>query len=180
MEVLKMKYKREMTRLTNFDEKFQALIKQRFSIRLCKTIENFRILINIVETTFLRLTKKSLSWIPKGKEHIIKNICFNNSWSLVIVITSTGSVIAAKRIGTITSVLIIEILKELIWFIKDCEKVEPSDCLIILDNASEHRADIVRKEKRESKCCIYPTIQPRISTYWALLFKVKARSNWGS
>ena len=174
-EILKMKYKRGMARLTNFDEKLQAWIKQWFSIRLCKTIENFRILINIDETTFSRLTKKNLSWIPKGKEQIIKNICFKNSWSLVTAITSTGSVIAAKRIGTITSVLIIEFLRELIWFIKDCEKVEPKDCLIMLDNASVYRADIVRKfMKRDNlNVAFIPQYSPELAPIEHYFSKLK-------
>ena len=170
-----MKYKRGMARLTNFDEKLQAWIKQWFSIRLCKTIENFRILINIDETTFLRLMKKNLSWILKGKEQIIKNTCFKSSWSLVTAITSIGSVITAKRIGTITSVLIIEFLKELIWFIKDCEKVEPKDCLIMLDNASVHRADIVRKYmKRENlNVAFIPQYSPELASIEHYFSKLK-------
>ena len=174
-EVLKMKYKRGMARLTNFDEKLQAWIKQWFSIRLCKTIENFRILINIDEITFSRLTKKNLSWIPKGKEQIIKNICFKNSWSLVTAITSIGSVIAAKRIGTITSVLIIEFLRELIWFIKDCEKVEPKDCLIMLDNATVHRTEIVRKYmKRENlNVAFIPQYSPELAPIEHYFSKLK-------
>ena len=111
-----------MDRLTKFDEKLQAKFKQCFSIKLCKSIENFKILINIIdETSFSRLTKKNCSWIPRGKEQIVKNICFKNSWSLVTAIASTGSVIAARRIGIINSIIIAEFLKEWVRFIKKRE-----------------------------------------------------------
>ena len=59
-------------------------------------------------------------------------------------ITSTGSVIAAKRIGTVISNLFADFLINLIRFIKESEGIEPKDCLILLDNASVHRAGIVR------------------------------------
>ena len=115
------------------------------SIWLWKVINHFEILINVDESSFSSLTKNSYSWIPRGKEQIIKSICFRNSWTFVTAITSTGGVIAAKRVGTITSEHFIEFLAELIRFIKEKEKVETKDCLIILDNASVHRSLVVKE-----------------------------------
>ena len=146
VEALGMRYKKGKARLVTFDEALQSLIKQWFSIKIWKSIERFKLLINIDETSFSRLTKKSLSWIPKGKEQIIKNICFRNSWSLIMAITSNGSTIAAKQNGSITSILIIDFLRELVRFVKESEGVEPEHCLVILDNASIHRSEIVRKK----------------------------------
>ena len=60
-EKLWMSYKKGLARLVKVDENFQTLIKQWLSIRLWKVIENFKMLINIDETSFSRLTKKSLS-----------------------------------------------------------------------------------------------------------------------
>ena len=145
IETLGMKYKKGQARLTNYDEEFQAWTKQWFSIRLWKVIHNFKMLINVDETSFSRLTKKSFSWIPKGKEQIIKSIWFRNSWSLVTAITSTGGVIAMKRIGSIKSILFIEFLRELIKFIKEDERINPIHWFVMLDNASIHRAEIVQK-----------------------------------
>ena len=114
VEALGMRYKKGKARLVTFDEALQSLIMRWFSIKIWKSIERFKFLKNIDETSFSRLTKKSLSWIPKGKEQIIKNICFRNSWSLIMAITSIGSTIAAKQNGSITSILIVEFLSELV------------------------------------------------------------------
>ena len=95
-KVLNLKYKRGLSRLVNFDEEKSFIAKQWFAIKLWRMLDRFEVLINVDESSFSRLTKKNYSWIPKGKEQIIKNICFQNSWSLVTAITSRGGVIAAK------------------------------------------------------------------------------------
>ena len=104
-----------------------------------------KLLINIDETSFSRLTKKSFSWISKGKGQIVKSICFRNWWSLVAAITSNGSAIAAKRNGSITSILIVDFLRGLVRFAKESDRINPEHCLFILDNASMHNYEIVRK-----------------------------------
>ena len=71
---LGMRYKKGLSRLVNFDEAKQHLAKQWFSIKLWKVIERFRVLINVDQSSFSRLTNKDYSWIPKGKSQIIKNI----------------------------------------------------------------------------------------------------------
>ena len=74
-----MKYKKGLARLVDFQEERQKLVKQWFSIKLSKVIENFDVLINIDESSFTRLTKKDSSWIPKDREQIVKIITFRNS-----------------------------------------------------------------------------------------------------
>ena len=74
-----MRYKKGLARLVDFQEERQKLVKQWFSIKLSKVIENFDVLINIDESSFTRLTKKDFSWIPKGREQIVKSITFRNS-----------------------------------------------------------------------------------------------------
>ena len=118
--------------------------KQLFSIKLWKILERFSILINVDESSFSRLTKKEFTWMPKGKSQIIKNICFKNSWSLIIAITSTGGVIATKINGNVSSSLFVKFMKELILFIKDNEDVEIWRSLVLLDNASTHHANITK------------------------------------
>ena len=174
-EELKMSYKKGKDRLVNFDEKLNSKNKQWFSIRLCKTIDSFKILINVDETSFSRMTKKNLTWIPKGKEQIVKNICFRNSWSLVTAITSTGSVFAAKRVGTITSIMILDYLRELVRFIKESEKVETRHYLIILDNASVHRAEIVREYMKSEHMSIafIPQYSPELAPIEHYFSKLK-------
>ena len=144
LKVLNKSYKKGLPRIMNFDETWQSWAKQLFSIKLWKTIEKFSMLINVDESSFSRLTKKELTWIPKGKDQIVKSICFKNSWSLVTAITSTGSVIIGKVNGSVRSNLIQKFIKELISFIKDSEGVEIQRSLVILDNASIHHAKLVK------------------------------------
>ena len=144
IESLGMAYKKGLARIVNFDEEFQDRIKQWFAIKLWKVLDRFELLINIDESSFSRLTKKDFSWIPKGKEQIIKNIWFRNSWSLMTAITTSGSVLAAKSDCSITSELFIEFLTKLDRFVQD-EKTSLQNCLIILDNASIHRSAKARE-----------------------------------
>ena len=113
-KVLNLKYKRGLSRLVNFDEEKSLIAKQWFAIKLWRMLDRFDVLINVDKSSFSLLTKKNYLWIPKGKEQIIKNICFLNSWSLVTAITSTGGVIAAKANKSIKSVLFVRFLKELV------------------------------------------------------------------
>ena len=101
-------------------------------------------LVNVDESSFSRLTKRSFSLIPKGKQQVIKNIWFLNSCSFVTAITSTGSVIAAKSDKSVSSELFVSFMKELVIFIKEREGCDPKNCLLILDNASVHRAEIAK------------------------------------
>ena len=139
-EILKMRYKKGLARQVDFQEERQKLVKQWFSIKLSKVIENFDVLINIDESSFTRLTKKDFSWIPKGREQIVKSITMRNSWSLVTAIFSTSSVIATKSSGSINSELFVDFLNVLAKFIEDEEKIGFQNCLVILDNASIHRS----------------------------------------
>ena len=102
-------------------------------------------LVNVDESSFSRLTKKCYSWIPKGKQQIIKNIWFLNSWSLVTAITSTGSVMAAKSDKSVNSELFVNFMKELVMFIKEREGCDARNCLVIMDNASVPRAEITKQ-----------------------------------
>ena len=174
-EVLGMRYKKGLARLINFNEEYQIRIKQWFSIKLWKVIGRFELLINIDESSFSRLTKKSLSWIPKGKEQIIKSIWFRNSWSLVTAITTSGSVIAAKRNKTITSDHFVEFLWKLVKFISKEEKVEPQRCLFILDNASIHRSDKIKEYMKSKNLSIayIPQYSPELAPIEHYFSKLK-------
>ena len=183
---LGMRYKKGLSRLVNFDEAKQHLAKQWFSIKLWKVIERFRVLINVDQSSFSRLTKKDYSWIPKGKSQIIKNIWFKNSCSLITAITSTGAVIAAKINTTVTSNLMVSFMKELISFINTSEGLEAQSCLVILDNATIHHARIVKDYMKNERLNIafIPPYSPEIAPvehYFSKLKQVvidKARGRW--
>ena len=173
--VLGMRYKKGLARLVDFNEKFQIWIKQWFSIKLWKVIRRFEMLINIDESSFSRLTKRDFSWIPKGKEQIIKSIWFRNSWSLVTAITTSGGVIAAKRNGTMSSDDFIDFLRELVRFIAEKERVEPNRCLFILDNASIHRSVKVREymESKRLSTAFIPQYSPELAPIEHYFSKLK-------
>ena len=143
--ILGMKYKKGLSRIVSFDEEMNRLTKQWFTIRILKSLDQFNVLINIDESSFSRLTKKNYSWIPKGKEQIIKNISFYNLWSLIAAITSTGCVVVAKSDKLVTSKHFIGFLEKLLEFIRVREGVDIQRCLIILDNASVHRAKMTQQ-----------------------------------
>ena len=143
--ILKMKYKKGLSRLVTFDESRSILAKQLFSIKLCRLLDQFSLLINVDESSFSWMTTKNFSWIPKGKEQIIKNICFQNSWTLITAITSTGGVFAAKSNESVNSNLFVNFMRELATFIRKSEKQNKNNCLIILDNCSVHRSQITTK-----------------------------------
>ena len=90
IKMLGMKYKKGLSRLVSFDEEKNILAKQWLAVKLWKVIDQFDMRVNVDESSFSLLTKRSYSWIPKGKQQIIKNIWFLNSCSLVTAITSTG------------------------------------------------------------------------------------------
>ena len=129
---LGMTYKRGLSRLINYNEEHQLRMKQWFAVTLSKMLKKLELLINIDESSFSRLTKKNYSWIQKGKEQIIKNICFRNSCSLITAITSSGKFIAAKSSRWVNLNLFIEFLKEQVRFFKEIEQVEQQKCLIYL------------------------------------------------
>ena len=119
--------------------------------------ERFRVLINVDQSSFSRITKKDYSRIPKGKSQIIKNIWFKNSCSLITAITSTGAVIAAKTNTTVISNLMVSFMKELISFINISEGLEVQSWLVILDNATMHHARIVKDYIKKMKDWILPS-----------------------
>ena len=102
-------------------------------------------LVNVDESSFSRLIKKVLLVDPKGKQQIIKNIWFLNSLSLATAITSTGSVMTTKSDKSVNSELFVNFMKELVMFIKEREGCNARNCLVIMDNASVHRAEITKQ-----------------------------------
>ena len=144
-KVLNLRYKKGLARLVDFDEESQKLVKLWFSVKIWKVIDKFDALINIDESPFSRLTKNNYSWIQKRKEQIIKNISFRNSCSLVTAIISTGGVIAAKSLVSVTSNMFIEFVTEMAKFIQEKEGIKSQNCLVILDNASIHRSAMAQE-----------------------------------
>ena len=172
---LGIKYKRGLSRLIDYNEERQLWMKQWFAVKLSMLLKNFELLINIDESSFSRFTKKNYSWIPKGKAQVIKNICFRNSCSLVITITSSCSAIAAKSSGWVNSKLFIIFLKELIRFIKEIEQVEQQKVLILLDNASIHRSGKVKEilENENMNVAYIPQYSPELAPIEHYFSKLK-------
>ena len=92
---LNISYKKENNVLLDFRRR-KNLLKSYFSISIIPMLPSYDILINIDETSFLRMTKSLYSLSKKVEDSELKNIGFNNSTSLITAILLTGKVSAAN------------------------------------------------------------------------------------
>ena len=65
------------------------LLKWLFVTKIVPFLSRSKLLINIDETSFSKLTKPDYSWLKKGHPWKLMNIIFKNSTSLITAITST-------------------------------------------------------------------------------------------
>ena len=175
---MNLRYKKGLARLVDFDEERQKLVKLWFSVKIWKVIDKFDALINIDESSFSRLTKNNYSWIPKGKEQIIKNISFRNSCSLVTAIISTGGVIAAKSLVSVASNMFIEFMTEMAKFIQEKEGKKKE----LSSNTRQCFYTSIRNGPRKSEncwlqCSFYPTVYSRNGTNRTLFLKAQEDCN---
>ena len=73
---LGMSYKLWKSQPMSYCKSNTDLLKALFSLKVCKIIDRFELLINIDETMFSRSTKASYSWSTNGKEWTLINICY--------------------------------------------------------------------------------------------------------
>ena len=124
---------------------------------------------------FLKAYKERAYLDTKGRDQIVKNICFKNSWSLVTAITSTGGVVIGKVNGSIDSNLIETFMKEMVSFIKDSEGAEVQRSLVILDNASIHHAKVIKDylNKEGLNVAYIPQYSPKMAPVEHYFSKLK-------
>ena len=181
---LEMSYKLGKSRPVNYCESKASLMKGLFSLKISRIMNRFDVLINIDEAMFSRSTKASYSWSKKGKESTLMNIWFSNSTSLITAITSNGDVFAVDTNGSITSKILIKFIDELEIFLMEKAKISISSWLIILDNASTHRSNIMKKyiNEKNLKIAYIPAYSPELAPvekYFSMLKRIVIKKTTG-
>ena len=103
------------------------------------------------------------------------NIWFTNSTSLMTAITSFGDAFSAEIQGSVISKLFIEFLDELKRFIKDKLGTSIQKWLIILDNASIHRSEVVKDYIVQNSLhfAYIPTYSPELAPIEKIFLNIK-------
>ena len=126
---------------------------------------------------FSRNAKSSYSWLEKGKEWNINNICFTKSVSLITAIISDGSIFAAAAKGNVNGELFKEFLKELKNFIELDLAADLWNWLVLIDNVPTYHSISVKKyvEKEKFNIAFIPAYSPewaQVEKYFSLLKKI--------
>ena len=174
---LGLSFKLGKSRPVNYNESTTLMMKILFSIKASRILHSYDALINIDETIFSRSTKTTRSWSLKGKEANLMNLWFSNSTSLITSITTLGDVFAANICGSITSERFVEYLEQLSNFLLAKTGVLLKNWLVIVDNASIHRASYVKKYIEDKKLSVayLPTYSPEmapVERYFSMLKKI--------
>ena len=111
-------------------------------INLLQIIEATDLVINIDEWTISRNTHQKYSWSLKRKKAEMRSIIFDKSVSLISGISSEGWSFTHLHKSTIDSSKFKEFLVDLKKFILTKWKIKGRRAVIILDNASSHKAKI--------------------------------------
>ena len=112
-----------------------------YRINLLKTIETTDIMINIDECTISRNTHPKYSWSQKWKRAEMKSIVFDKSVSIISGISSDGWSFSHLHTTTIDSSNFTEFLVDLKKYIQAKWHINGWRIVIILDNASSHKAN---------------------------------------
>ena len=142
-ESLKLSYKIGRSRSVFYDYDRSMLIKSYFCIKVAKLLHKIDVIINIDEAWFSRTTITKRSWLKRGMDETIANIMHSGSVSLISAITSTGWSINETVEGTVNSKLFLDYLKQVLSFLIEHHGLKKEKTLILMDNASPHRANIV-------------------------------------
>ena len=100
-------------------------------------------LISIDESFSSRATKLTNSWLMKGVNQQLKNICIEDSTSLITSISPSRIVFASKTSGFVNNLIFVEYLKRLIQTLKEDFEINIMSCLIIMDNTTTHRSKLL-------------------------------------
>ena len=162
---LRLSYKIGKPRPALLDEDKSILIKSYFAIKIAQTIQHIKVMANIDEACFSRTLLKKRSWLRKGFEDIVTNIKHSGSMSLISWIKNSGCSFNAAVSGTIDSHIFLEYLKALLNYLEAQHSTWSSHILLILDNASFHRAKIVRDyiESRGTNVAFIPAYSPEFA-----------------
>ena len=113
-----------------------------YRINLLQTIEATDLVIDIDKWTISRNTHQKYSWSLKRKKAEIRNIIFDKSVSLISGISFDSWSFTHPHKSTINSSKFKEFLIDLKKFILTKWKLKGRRVVIILDNASSHKAKI--------------------------------------
>ena len=140
---LNLSYKIGKSRPSILEQDKNMLIKWYFSVRIAQILPRIKVIANIDEACFSHTLKNKRSWIKKGEEGVLTNVKYSGTISIISCITDTGWTFNATVRGTINSQVFLDYFKELMNFMKK-QQIDQSKILILLDNASSHRAKCVR------------------------------------
>ena len=138
-----LSYKKGNPRQIDLDFGRVNLLKKLFWIKIADKLSEINVLINIDESLITRDTSKKYSWLKTGVSCSIANIGFEKSINLISAITTKGRVINMIKSESTKSDVYTAFLKYL-WRWMNEEGLNIQDCVIILDNWSIYRAEIVR------------------------------------
>ena len=149
-ESLGLSFKKGKSWPVTWSKNKQQLLKCLFAIKIIPLISKSKLLINIDETSFSRLTKLDYSWLKKGHPWKLMNTVFKNSTSLITAITSTGKVFAASTNGSVNTLIFKDFLDKLKQFIKEYEDSTLDQWIIVMDNAVTHRSKPMHEYFKEN------------------------------
>ena len=144
-EDLMLFYKIGKSRQVRYDFNRNVMTKSYFTIRMTKLLPIIDVIVNIDEAWFFHKTSTTRSWLRRGMDKTITNIKYSGTLSLILAITSSGWTFNATVTGNINSNLFIKYLKEILRFLEEKHKTKKERILILLDNATSHRAKVVKK-----------------------------------
>ena len=144
-EDLKLSYKIGKSRPALYDFDKNMILKSYFAIRVIKLLPLIDVIVNIDEAWFSRTTVAKRSWLRRGMDETITNIKHSGSLSLISAITSSGWSFNATVTGSINSKIFINYLKQILSFLTEQHGVRSERTLIVMDNASTHKAGIVKE-----------------------------------
>ena len=129
-------------RPSNIDFDILKIKRAIYRINLLQTIEATDLVINIDEWTISRNKHQKYSWSLKRKKAKMRSIIFDKSVSLISGILSDCWSFTHLHKSTIDSSKFKEFLVDLNKFILTKWKIKGRRVVIILDNASSHKAKI--------------------------------------
>ena len=174
-----LRYKRVWSRpqRMNWDKVNQARIY--YSTALAKNLNPQTALCNIDECWINRNTRTNYSWGLKNASIEWKNAIFEGSVNCIMAVFSNGAWMASLVTWTIDSTLFYQFLIVLWNWIEKSDVFLDKDIMMILDNWSSHRSNLVKgfMTKSRYKMCFLPPYSPHLAPVEEIFRTLKSRIN---
>lgn len=171
----KLSYKRCNKRPIALDMRKLTVEQTLFWVKLSKSIDEFKLLINIDEASINYNTVENYSWSPIGMSSSISNQPFKGAINFIWWITSRGDWFSLWKTSRTNSSHFVNFLEACFTYLSSKYQLEYAKIGVILDNCAVHRSKWVTSftKKQSINLAFLPAYSPELAPVETVFAKLK-------